>query len=107
MSNKQKDLASTDEGKKYIHHAEEALEACTQLMDELLARKAHSAIQDVEIKGLSSSYQVNNTSLDQIYDVIAFAELQKEDIIRIETQIAEKINRLETEQEIQQEVHNF
>ena len=93
-------LASTSEGQSYIQNIENSVEACQQLIDELLVRKTQSVIEGIKLDTSPTSHALSEKAIEQLYDIISFADVQKNEISKIEQKMQEDLNNLENEQKI-------
>ena len=84
------DLSLSDEGRDYMVHTQQTLQA---IKNELLERKAHSAMHGVQRKDVSSENDNKNANLDKINALTAFAEFQEQTLKNMEEIIDGEIQK--------------
>ena len=93
---------------KYVNYTNKTLALCQQMIDELIVKKVNINMKDVHYDKPDDSedeiYEIRENQdsivLDNIYNVIVFTELQKEELVRTEQDVQQEIDRLLIEQEL-------
>lgn len=90
----------------YVHKLQSSLEFCQTVKHKILAIKAQLTITQTGIELPPSPSQFTEER-DQFYDILAFGEVQKDDLRKIEQSIQSELERLQTEQTTYEELYQL
>ncbi len=98
--NKRKDLLALEKGEKQIGSLEQTVQSCEVLIEELMAKQADFDIQSISNMNFPSDFQ-DNTAINQMFTMMAMAEIQENGIKTINDDIEKELSVLEAKIEMQ------
>lgn len=92
--NKRKDLLAIEKGERQIEGLEQTLHSCETLIEELMAKHADFGIKSISNMQFSGPSQ-DTSPINQIFTMMAMAQIQENEIKTIDEDIERELNAME------------